>query len=81
MITCKDCRFWQPTLNDMGDCRRNPPVIVPSKLTEGLQDLGGYWPSTNDCDWCGKFGSKKTGRIATHEELVAEGYIVIENDE
>lgn len=55
-LACSNCAYWfgiEATDNERGECRRNPPIIIP---TPGqAQSVIGSHPQT-DCDaWCGEF--------------------------
>ena len=48
--TCKTCQFFSihnsdPTLEPIGDCRRNSPVVGDAPAT---------FPTTYDDEWCGE---------------------------
>lgn len=74
-IKCSTCQFWDQIDDDeikaanldtppfkwaWGKCRRNCPVIV-----EGMPR--GYWPVTNEHDWCGEWGSPEEEEAEGHE--------------
>lgn len=69
---CEACKFWVTTepggvKDRTGNCRRFPPVVVPSVQTEGPDERAGRyvsetysttaseWPETESRDWCGEF--------------------------
>lgn len=59
---CDNCRFWAHDGNEyIGQCRKRPPVIVPSMISEGDDgtDLDVYcatfFPVADASDWCGEY--------------------------
>jgi hypothetical protein len=53
-IKCKDCLFFHAdsgggaiNRNDVGQCRRNVPEMVPTGF--------GKWAVVRNSDWCGNF--------------------------
>lgn len=46
--TCKECRFFQPTFGDLGNCCVRPPVILEHC------DLAQF-PTVEATMWCGAF--------------------------
>jgi hypothetical protein len=54
---CADCRYWETTDSDIGDCRRAPPgvsTLAPEAAASGGA-LRAVWPQTATADWCGEF--------------------------
>ena len=54
---CADCRYWESTENDAGECRRAPPDVTtfaPEAAASG-RVLRAVWPQTSVTDWCGGF--------------------------
>jgi len=50
---CKNCEFWRQWLNrksTVGECRRNPPVMVSE-----IRYSGPTFPTVSDKDWCGEW--------------------------
>lgn len=50
---CKTCKFWLKTnypRSGFGECRRHPPVLLPSA---GRPNAA--WPDTEHDHWCGDF--------------------------
>jgi hypothetical protein len=70
---CLNCYYWHEegssrtdTEGDRkGECRFNMPVFHPA-LKYGMPGWeDGYWPKTEEGDWCGKFeGRDRDGGIA-----------------
>lgn len=61
--TCKSCKCFEPFSeewpNDLGKCRKKPPVICDYRCK-------GNWPEVNGTiDWCGEH--KPEDRLATPE--------------
>ncbi len=59
---CETCRFWDgssPDATGWGMCRRNPPTHVSHEILDGggIANVG-FWPDTEDDDWCGEFQEK-----------------------
>jgi hypothetical protein len=58
---CDNCRFWQPTNDGVGQCRRRAPsrihadCIEPSERSSEGDDAFRLWPLTAPEDWCGEF--------------------------
>jgi hypothetical protein len=53
---CIYCRFFQPRSglpNDPGQCRRNPPVLVPKPALQSI----GLWPPVTEESWCGQYAA------------------------
>lgn len=54
---CSKCSFWKSPqvddleLNEPGECRKNPPTVVPA----GEWSSVSKWPETKSDDWCGEF--------------------------
>ena len=66
-ILCENCEFFLPFAeynNEMGQCRMNPPALIPIQLPEKhdeeFKDLfnKGRWPEVDHRAWCGKFKPK-----------------------
>jgi hypothetical protein len=55
---CSECYYWH-THEEGGECRLNPPAIVPKLSGEGR------WPITYGDEWCGKFKSERGTAIAS----------------
>lgn len=64
-MKCKTCRYWDllpkvpSVISDVGTCRVNPPVIVPSMI-DAMSDphdvlIASHQPVTVESDWCGKY--------------------------
>jgi hypothetical protein len=56
--SCKECKFFQPGEAvdgkvKTGECRRNPPELVPGK-EPGTVTYIGYWPKVTVTGWCGE---------------------------
>lgn len=45
---CSDCRFYEPSNKETGQCRRNPPVAY-------YNVFGSWWPEVYAGSWCGEF--------------------------
>lgn len=66
---CETCRYWnhdgrEPQHGDtQGDCRRYPPVIVPTFDIDTTGEVSSAWcyhPVTDNGDWCGEWQAKRT---------------------
>lgn len=66
--TCETCRFWaySPDELGVGECRIRAPiaqVINPDDMPHaGI----GWWPATQDDDWCGEH-SRREAEVETKE--------------
>lgn len=47
---CSNCIYFRSFGNELGECRRNAPIIV---TREG--DFVTTWPTLADWEWCGEF--------------------------
>lgn len=58
---CEDCRFWEiaSVVNQIGWCRKDPPVTRPNLITETRCDWETRWPETIAADWCGQLELKE----------------------
>ena len=71
--TCETCRWWvQRTPRRLGECRRNPPqivpdyfVVAPSRLDRSfdvsrlIRPIEGMWPQTQYLAFCGEHEPKE----------------------
>lgn len=48
---CKNCDYWAH-VGSYGQCRRDPPKIISKSQPN---DVTGYWPQTQNDEWCGEF--------------------------
>ena len=51
MPKCGACAFFVPDKDEMGECRRLPPVVFP----DGEDGLGFSFSMTAKDMWCGEF--------------------------
>ena len=51
MPKCASCAFFVPDSEEMGECRRLPPVVFP----DGEDGLGFSFAMTVKDMWCGEF--------------------------
>jgi hypothetical protein len=61
---CKDCKYFVPGKQNLGECHINPPSVV---VTQGPtlpggggrgSHISGAFPTVRQNDWCGKFEPK-----------------------
>lgn len=53
---CEECRFWHSEHDDKGVCRRYPPVVAATKRQQEIgETFEGWFPVTEDWQWCGEF--------------------------
>lgn len=67
LISCKSCRFFMPHEEDLGECVRYPPVIVPCLLRHFEEENGALcsdrrayydatqFPTVNGGEFCGEY--------------------------
>ena len=64
--TCgKPCNFWASLSGGNGECRKNPPTILPALVVHRLRvgsepiveavAISTQYPITNSDDWCGAY--------------------------
>ena len=65
--TCGNCLFCEPVDDDVGRCKRYPPVIVTSLVVVETDGEGGrysqtnalwnasQWPLVEGNEWCGEY--------------------------
>lgn len=58
-MTCVSCRFYRGTV-ERGDCRRNPPTVLPLPADPAVAERAHVlpqtiteWPRVLPDDWCG----------------------------
>ncbi len=51
---CTDCRHYQQTSAEIGECRRHAPQTVVFQVDAKTQ-FESRFPSTKPNDWCGDF--------------------------
>jgi hypothetical protein len=59
-VQCQNCRFYEAMtgqLEGKGQCRRFPPVLLPSEKPDevNLAFRAGLWPMIVPGAWCGEF--------------------------
>lgn len=65
---CWLCEFYHGIRDDLGECRRKPPVeswvsnAIKSELHQG-------WPQVRGEDWCGEFKKFFDGNIEPPNEI------------
>ncbi len=62
---CGNCVYWHDGEEDWGECRINPPVVVPVQLWCAGRHENDAWelkiaaetrfPNTDELEWCGRF--------------------------
>lgn len=55
---CVNCRFWNWRAHQaegLGECRKEPPVILPPRIDDPDETYGTVFPRTDENDWCGAF--------------------------
>jgi ATP-dependent Clp protease ATP-binding subunit ClpA len=56
---CETCRFWDPTFEDEGQCRRHAPRAVQWGQNRGEDEDAGdtfaLWPTVPASMWCGEY--------------------------
>lgn len=60
---CRNCLYWhsrlpagfRPKDESVGECRVNPPALLPAVDPRGGHGKQGAWPETFGGDWCGQF--------------------------
>lgn len=63
--TCKDCQFWEFSRkfdNYWGNCKINPPVVIPYFPAKNEYDPVPHetvFPKVGYDDWCGQFKTKE----------------------
>ena len=70
MRSCGDCKFYNETQENVGECRRNPPTAFMFAAPSGPPILGAMgkanatgirfsfpaaWPLVQSIHWCGHF--------------------------
>jgi hypothetical protein len=57
---CATCRFFEPE-EDVGQCRRHPPSLLPHMISRGATDQemldASQWPYVYRHEWCGDWRS------------------------
>ena len=73
MLCCKDCRYWDAYSDSSGLCRKTLPTR-DATIDAGIR---GFWPETDDDDWCGEARPRvvMTRFVSTHnsEEVAHTG--------
>lgn len=52
---CGGCRFYLPTSDRSGLCRRQPPVLILGEKFGDTFSFDSAHPATPKNNWCGKF--------------------------
>ncbi len=55
--TCSQCKFWNASTADEGECRRQPPQAISFRVGDDLK-FETRFPVTASDDWCGEFAQK-----------------------
>lgn len=62
---CRNCEFWSSgeplnlTMEAQGECRKNPPSLIPVPTPRGIQTHGAFSPAKAGM-WCGEHKPRVT---------------------
>jgi len=65
LIECEGCQFWNGINPELGECRRNAPVI---RSIQGEQTTS-FWPYTSKTDGCGQGEVRVNSNNEGNEDL------------
>lgn len=69
--SCGRCIYWKKSDDTGGECRYNPPYLIPDDKSAG-------WPPTNPDDYCFRW---KGQSVAIREPMLGTAYILMKIEE
>lgn len=51
-VVCANCRYWDSSDGQTGECRRVPPVLIATRNGAAIRTR---FPGTPSDAWCGEF--------------------------